>query len=353
MGCSESVARKGIYRLIKHGFIHANYEGKGKRIELVPLVVMGGGTEMPGGVAQKCQGGGTEMPHNNNIKEELNIYNNNEHPIIIKGNEKKESNLNLTVDSPSEAKIAAEILAHFFEVYKKKPTSKKKVANLSYWLEEYSVEDIKQAITNSYQDSFWRGVLDRQGLELLFRKQKAQQGTGNEVEKVDRIGQMLSMKIQTKIRALTEMEFYELAKKLNVPSYHLKKRYDSLMEMVEQGKFNNTDDLETVSRALERWIEKDISLGYITYCNEVEKIDLEDLHPKNILSRKFIKKEREFNKIKDEFEDLKAEISKLEGKEKEEAQVKLKELGLAGKKVQSEYKEIRAEVIKMKAVYDN
>ena len=361
--CSESAARKGIYQLIEHGYVEAVYadEKKEKRLELIPLVVMGGGTVGTGGVSPQGQGGVPTGTHNKNIKREVSTNNiGSEHPIILK-EEKEPVNQalisSLAAESRSERGVqeaAEEIIEHFNLVYGTgyKPKSKGYHDGIAYWLDVYTVDEIKQSITNAQYDQYWAPIFKKggQALELLLRKEKAKKGGGS-VEKVDRIGQFLNVKTPVKIRPLTEMEFYEVAKKLNVPADHTKKRYDDLMDMVNKGSFDNRDDEETVAPALIRWVESEKTKGYVSECNEIDLLQLENWHPKNILAKKFNKKRREFEDLREEFKTTQGKLDNAPDSEKEAIKSKLRELAPIGKKVQAEYEELKAEMLKMREVY--
>lgn len=72
-GISERAVRASLARLEKEGFIErvvSNFS----RVEIVPIITMGGGTNVPKGGNICSEGGGTNVPHNKNIYNKT-IYN--------------------------------------------------------------------------------------------------------------------------------------------------------------------------------------------------------------------------------------------------------------------------------------
>lgn len=363
VGCSVVAARKGIGNLIKRGYIQASYEdvAKTKRLELVPLVVMGGATTVSGGVIPQYQGGDTTVSHNKNIKEET--YNNNivvERPIVNEENNyievehQNELSALAVTDKGRVEEAAKNIIGHFNETYgtRYKTNSRSYQKNLEYWLDEYTVEEIKQAITNAQYDQYWAPIFKKggQALELLLRKEKAKTGYGD-VEKVDRIGQFLNTKVPVAVRPLTDIEFYQLCKKLNVPHDIVRSRYTFLMEKAEKGEFKNQDDSDTVVPALTRWIEKDKSTGEISECNEFEAMDIEDLHPRRMAEIKLFKKQSEFQQVFDKFNHLKKKLEEAPEEEKESVKAQLRDIAPKGKQLQIELGEAKALLKQMREVY--
>lgn len=366
VGLSESTTRQGIYRLIERGYVQANYsdDDKTNRLELIPLIVMGGVATATGGVSLQRQGGVGTATHNKNIKKENGIYikkasYNNLEELKVKEVEPEPESSFLAVSSRSDsavqdaAKTDPEILVeHFNSVYNRKfgkgqvaqitGTAKKgkKTINLfEYWSQFYSLDEMKQAIDNSVYDSWWK---DKLTPVILLR-------TGNpQGEPVDYIGKFLNMKLPVKIRPLTDQEFYDLLKELRVPAGHVKERYRRLMEMVENGKFKNEDDDETVAEALKRWVKSDLAKGYVDYCNEIEMIDLEEFEPKNLLGKRALKKQKEYHEYRDEFQSLKDKLGEVDGDEAERIKSKLKEMAPVGKKLYSEYRELYEKLSKLK-----
>lgn len=348
LNCNETTARKGIYRLIKYGYVEAVYkdDSKQERLELIPLVVMGGGTN------------GT---HNKNIKEEID--NNNivaERPIVNEKNNyievepQNELSALAVTDKGRVEEAAKNIIGHFNDTYgtRYKTNSRSYQKNLEYWLEEYTVDEIKQAITNAKYDQYWAPIFKKggQALELLLRKEKAKTGFG-EVEKVDRIGQFLNTKVPTEVRPLTDIEFYQLCKKLNVPHDIVRGRYDFLMDKAGKGEFKNPDDEETVVSALTRWIEKDKSIGEVAECNEFEAMDIEDLHPRRKAEIQLFKKQSELQQVFDKFTQLKKKLDEAPEEEKETYKAQLRDIAPKGKQLQIEVGEAKALVKQMREAY--
>ena len=361
VGCSVVAARKGISNLIKHGYIRASYEdvAKTKRLELVPLVVMGGDTTVSGGVIPQYQGGDTTVSHNKNNKKEIYInnnsgtsYSNTKNSYIEETSETDFSTLAVSVTHGSVEEAAKIIIGHFNETYgtRYKTNSRTYQKNLEYWLEEYSIEEIKQAITNARHDTYWAPIFKGggQALELLLRKEKAKTG-GGEVEKVDRIGQFLNVKVPVAVRPLTDIEFYHLCKKLNVPPDHTKNHYDFLMEKAEKGEFKNPDDDETVAPALTRWIEKEKSNGTVAECNEFDVMDIDDLHPRRLAEIALFKKQNEYQRIVEDFTKKKKKFSSVEADE--DLARELKELAQKGKSARAELAQAKDQLRKMRQLY--
>lgn len=366
---TTSASRQGIYRLIKAGYVKAIYadDDKTRRIELIPLVVMGGVTNVTGGVSQMRQGGVTNVTHNKNIKEEQ-LDNSNivvEHPIVNEKNnyievEPQNELSALAVTDKGRVEEAAKsepelLIEHFNSVYKKKygagqvaqitgtGDKKKKTINLfEYWRGFYSLEEMKQAINNSLYDSWWKEKLT----PVMLLRTKNPQG-----EPVDYIGKFLNAKIPITVRPLTDIEFYQLCKKLNVPHDIVKGRYDFLMDKAGKGEFKNPDDEETVVSALTRWVEKDKSTGEVAECNEFEAMDIEDLHPRRKAEIQLFKKQSELQQVFDKFTQLKKKLDEAPEEEKETYKAQLRDIAPKGKQLQIEVGEAKALVKQMREAY--
>lgn len=80
-----------------------------------------------------------------------------------------------TINLKKDKKSYEEIITHFNETFGKNTKSHAAWKdNADYWLETYSLEEIKQAITNWKTAKGWLGGLDDKTLTLLFRtKNKA------------------------------------------------------------------------------------------------------------------------------------------------------------------------------------
>jgi hypothetical protein len=205
-------------------------------------------------------------------KEKINILNINNNQVTKKENKQKK-------EIPE---IATEILKHYNEVFGRGLKSMKGyIDNLEYWLEDYSVEDIKQAITNAHSNQFWH---DKMTPELLLRKQKAVDGSG-EQQKVDRIGELLckaTNMVEPKLEECTQLAVWQVAKEFNVPYSHVIARFKRLVESVRTGEFQKHNPKMTTLEALKFWINNDLAKGYTGHCNEIEAMDIDNHHPDKV-----------------------------------------------------------------------
>lgn len=123
---------------------------------------------------------------NNNPKNPDGFSKNPEKPKKANSNYNSNSNSNSnnknTSITTAEDRDLQEIIQHYNAVFDANVTSTKPFKkNYLYWRDVYSVEQIKQAITNARADKFWS---DKLTLVILFRT-KSPDG-----EQVDRIGNL-------------------------------------------------------------------------------------------------------------------------------------------------------------------
>lgn len=180
---------------------------------------------------------------------------------------------------------AKELVKHFKEVFGRTGGGPRTTErNLGYWLEEYSLEEIKQAISNAVNDSFWKKTLT---LELLLRKRKATD-RGEEHEYVDRIGTFLAKGAveDNQVEQLSEQQIWDVAKEKSVSLSVVKKKSDYINKSIVSGEFSKRSRGRTPGELLAYWIDLDLSKGVIQTASEIEMLDLEDNHPKKVWARK-------------------------------------------------------------------
>lgn len=358
--------QKIIVRLEEAGFVERNPNDQIRtttKWSQYTILDEEGGEQSSGGV-NKVQGGGEQSSYNHNNNNQLDNNNNNSgesysntkksYIEVHPKNDTVHTTLVASDHSESVEHAAKRIVDKFNEVYgtQYRKISKNYLSNVLFWLDEYSVEDIEQAIVNSRQDTYWAPIFKQGGkaLDLLFRKEKAKSG-GGVVERVDRIGQFLSMKAPTAVRPMTDIEFYNLCKKLNVPPEHVKNHYKFLMDKAERGELKNDNDNETVEPILTGWIEKEKATGTVEECNELEAMNIDDLHPKRKAEIALFYKQSEFQRIFDDFSRLKQQFADATGDEKKEIKQQLRELAPTGKKVRAELAEATKLVKQMRGTY--
>lgn len=367
---SKRGIQKIIARLEEQGYLEKNSQYHLRTTaKWACLAQIDGGDEQSSpiqneGGEQSSRGGEQSSPYHNNNNNNLNnniitageSYNNTKSSYIEETTktDAQHSDLSVTASAGSVEEAEKRVVNKFNEIY---GTTYKKIAsnyrqNFEYWLTEYTVDEIEQAITNSQFDDFWSKRFKKGGiaLQLLFRKEKAKSGEGV-VDRVDRIGSFLYMKQPTKIRPLTDIEFYKLAKELNVPPSHLKQRYEFLMSKVASGTYENSDEDTTVEKGLRRWIQSDLDKGYTSTCNEIDALDIEDLHPRRMVEIKLFRKQSEYQNIVDDFTRLKNQLADTPAEEQEPIKAQLRELAPKGKQVFAEIESLKQELKKMRELY--
>lgn len=146
-------------------------------------------------------------------------------------------------------------------------------------LKSFSVGQILEALENLSANKFYHGENDRgweANPDFLIRND----------EQIDRFLQEKPVAFDIKQEELTEQFAYDLAIRLDIPLPWVHKRVKMIMEMVKNGDFQSRNRKLTVSQALEKWVESDLSKGWVSHCNEIEKIDLQMANPKTAYARK-------------------------------------------------------------------
>lgn len=180
---------------------------------------------------------------------------------------------------------AVELVDHFQKEFGRKGGGPKVTSkNLPYWLEEYSLEEIKQAITNAAKDDWWK---DKLTLEMLLRKRKPTI-EGESQEYVDRIGKFLTeAEIPVVVvNHLTELETWETAKEMNVSWNATNQKASDINKMIDSGEIKKYLRGRTAKQCLRDWLNKDLGQGKLSHCNEIEALSLDDMHPRKVEARK-------------------------------------------------------------------
>lgn len=175
IGCSDSAVTHGLVRLNKAGYIQIRLDKDNHREEIIPLIAFskiedpstieqGGGTSVQGGVAQVSKEGGTSVQQNKNIENRIKEEDNSPTPLEVLGIPK-------TSTAPITANSAGNDYGvewkDFLEHYKKEsgavrttPTDGR-VDKFKTRRKTFSLEDMKKAVTNCFQDSWFSGQNDR------------------------------------------------------------------------------------------------------------------------------------------------------------------------------------------------
>lgn len=119
------------------------------------------------------------------------LYQRNNHPANQRiTNEQPTDNQRITTNNndnnvKNEKNIhiqASKVLEIYNRLYEREITSTRGFeSNLAYWLEEYSLKDIEDALKAGLRDNYWKDILD----PVILLRQKNQQG-----ENVDYIGSL-------------------------------------------------------------------------------------------------------------------------------------------------------------------
>jgi len=81
----------------------------------------------------------------------------------------------------------------------------------------------------------------------------------------------------------SNLEKWEIAKKLNIPLSAVNDKHKQIGEMIESGYFKSKyKHHKTVYYTMLNWLRGDMAKGYIRECNEFEAMDLENKHPDNV-----------------------------------------------------------------------
>lgn len=187
-----------------------------------------------------------------------------------------------SVNTSFQAEILTkEILMHFNTVYKTKYTAYKPIVKLAeHWLEQYSIDEIKQAITNSRHDPWWK---DKLTPTILLRKMNPNK------EPVDYIGSFLNMSISSfDATPLTPLRLWEIAKEYDINLDDVNRKYKDVIFESERGSFPSKYKYNNVEQALRAWLEIGINKGTIKHCNDVEKMKLDNDHPDAVAFRESV-----------------------------------------------------------------
>lgn len=232
----------------------------------------------------------TNKVNTNNIT--MSNHEGNQLDLLSQGKEE------LTMES-----IADRIVTKFNEVYgtRYRKISKNYMGNVEFWLDEYSIEDIEQAIVNSQYDEYWSKIFKKGGkaLDLLFRKEKAKSGGGS-TEKVDRIGDFLAMSIEeaVEVKPLTPMDAWEVANDKRVSWGVAKNKAKQINELIKNGEFQKKSNGQSARQILEKWINIGLDKRQIQHINEIEELELADMHPEKVKQRMIL--DRKKRKLIDE-----------------------------------------------------
>ena len=117
------------------------------------------------------------------------IYSNSNSNIINNNKYIKDDNYKEGVVMDDERETIASLAITFLEVWNKMYHTKYKASrpletNLAYWLEQYSKQDLLQAMANVSKDDFWRDKMT----PVILLRQKNPRG-----ERVDYIGELLNL----------------------------------------------------------------------------------------------------------------------------------------------------------------
>lgn len=188
-------------------------------------------------------------------------------------------------DTSEIEKSAEELVAYFKTIFGRTGGGKKATTrNLPYWLEEYTLEEIKQAISNSFHDDWWR---DKMTLELLFRKRRPTK-EGESHEYIDRIAKFLASKPKEKVffDKLTHIQVWEVANRYQIPWQSAYGKAKFLNDKIEKGELEIKTKGETPLDIFDNWIGAEIGKGKLKKYNEVEQLELADMHPDKVKERR-------------------------------------------------------------------
>ena len=181
-------------------------------------------------------------------------------------------------------KIAESVVQHFKTVFGRTGGGKKAtIRNLPYWLEEYTQEEIEQAISNSYHDEWWR---DKLTLEILLRKRKPTVN-GEAHEHVDRIAKFLAIqpKVIVNYELLTHFEVWQLANEFKISWGSARDKAKYLNDKIENKEFSTKREEELPIDVLRHWISAEMSKGRLKTYTEMEELELADMHPDKVRER--------------------------------------------------------------------
>lgn len=233
---------------------------------------------------QSSQEGG-EKSSPNHISLELSLE--NQHPEW--GKIGKQPALPVLGTNQDDQQIATEIVGHFNTVFgtrhgkgaisalTKRSAKKQNSSLLGYWLESYTPEEIKKSITNAKLDSWWA---DKLTPVILFRKENTQH------EPVDYIGKFLNMASAKEYEPLKYIDVWQTAKQLNVPWTDVKDKAENIKKLLETNEFSKFNKGKTPLECLQSWLEIDLSKGRIGHCDELQILELDDMHPTKVAERK-------------------------------------------------------------------
>lgn len=206
-------------------------------------------------------------------------------------------------DVLTKEQISQRIVDKFNETFgtRYRKISANYMPNVEFWLQEYSVEDIEQAIVNAQHDEYWSKIFKRGGkaMDLLFRKEKAKSGGGS-IEKVDRIGDFLAMSIEeaVEVKPLTPMDAWEVANEKRVSWGVAKNKAQQINELIKNGEFQKKSNGQTARQIMEKWINIGLDKRQIQHINEMEELELADMHPEKVRQRMIL--DRKKKKLIDE-----------------------------------------------------
>lgn len=196
--------------------------------------------------------------------------------------DKDKLNTGVSQDSLSKAELfTKDFLLHFNTVYTTKyRTIQPYLKPLSYWLEHYSMDEIKQAITNSKEDNWWA---DKLTPTILLRRSNPNH------EPVDYIGKFLNMSAIGTFDGtpMTPIELWTMAKHYDINLEDVNQKHKDVLSEAEKRSFPTKYKYASVKEAVKAWVEMGISKGQIKNCNEIEKMQLDNDHPDKIAERKY------------------------------------------------------------------
>ena len=192
---------------------------------------------------------------------------------------------------------AQSILSHFNEVYGTRYKSVRSITSrgktsrepslLEYWLEEYSIDEIKEAITNSHTDPWWG---ERLTPTILFRKKNPNGEPVDYIGKFLNLDKKITQAASQDLSPCTNLDLYNISKELEIGYQNVRLKHKYILELVESGYFQEKYSYYTsVKQALEKWLKNDIAKGQIPHWSETEKLDVERWHPIQIKMRELLK----------------------------------------------------------------
>lgn len=295
--------QKIIERMEKAGFVERNESGHLRTTDLwidATTEHVGGEQSYTKGVNKVTQGGEQSSTNENRSPEvggeqsytnhnHNNNHNNNQPNSLFANapNEEKKENLPLRGNKEKEKNVeelARELVDYFKEVFGRTGGGvKATMRNLGYWLDEYSVDDIKQAISNAHSDNYWKNILT---LDILLRKRRPTV-EGQEHEYVDRIGQFIARgEIKSDFTELTDMDIWAVAKLKRVAHRVAVDKARQINELIKNGEYAQKANGQTPKELLIKWIDISISKGFVKHFNEIEEMELEEMHPTKVAARK-------------------------------------------------------------------